>query len=110
MEAGAGSAVLQAVNDWRYDDDPAAVVRETVTIRALRSEGRQGARSRAVDVDVRLEALVDGVAITGRQKVDYGGYGGMTVRMNPRVKEFSSAPFTRTRTSGAATIWRWWNE
>ena len=29
------------------------------------------------------------MAIAGRQKVDYGGYGGMTVRMNPDVKEFS---------------------
>ena len=89
MEAGADEAVLQAVNVWRYDDDPAAVVNETVTIRASKTAGMQGARSRAVDVDVRLEALVDGVAIAGRQKVDYGGYGGMTVRMNPQVKEFS---------------------
>jgi hypothetical protein len=89
MEAGAEEAVLEAVNAWRYDDDPAAVVNETVTIRASKTAGTQGARSRTVDVDVRLEALVDGLAITGRQKVDYGGYGGMTVRMNPEVKEFS---------------------
>ena len=88
-EASAGSAMLQAVNVWRYDDDPADVVKETVTIRVSKTEGTQGARSRTVDVDVRLEALVDGMAITGRQKVDYGGYGGMTVRMNPQVKEFS---------------------
>jgi hypothetical protein len=89
MEAGADEAVLQAANVWRYDDDPAAVVNETVTIRASKTAGMQGARSRAVDVDVRLEALVDGMALAGRQKVDYGGYGGMTVRMNPDVKEFS---------------------
>ena len=89
MEAVAGGAVLQAENVWRYDNDPAAVVKETVTIRVSQSEGAKGARSRTVDVDVRLEALVDNLAITGRQKVDYGGYGGMTVRMNPQVKEFS---------------------
>ncbi|NUQ65714.1 MAG: PmoA family protein [Pirellulales bacterium] len=89
MEADAGCAELQAVNVWKYDDDPAAVVNETVTIRASKTEGAPGARCRTVDVDVRLEALVDGVAITGRQQVDYGGYGGMTVRMNPDVKEFS---------------------
>ncbi len=89
MEACADEAVLQAVNAWRYDDDPAAVVNETVTIRASKTAGVHGARSRAVDVDVRLEALVDGVALAGRQKVDYGGYGGMTVRLNPHVKEFS---------------------
>jgi hypothetical protein len=88
-QAAAESAVLQAVNVWRYDDDPTAVVKETVTIRAHRSVGAKGARSRAVDVEVRLEALVAGLAITGRQQVDYGGYGGMTVRMNPQVKEFS---------------------
>ena len=89
MEVGADQAVLQAVSVWRYDDDPTAVVNETVTIRASKTTGMAGARSRTVDVDVKLEALVDGVAIAGRQKVDYGGYGGMTVRMNPHVKEFS---------------------
>ena len=87
MEVGADEALLQAVNVWRYDDDPAAVVNETVTIRASKTAGIAGAQSRTVDV--RLEALVDGVAIAGRQKVDYGGYGGMTVRLNPDVKEFS---------------------
>lgn len=89
IEARAKEAVLQAVNAWRYDDDPTAVVNETVTIRASKATGSPGARSRTVDVDVRLEALVEGVAIAGRQKVDYGGYGGMTVRMNPEVKDFS---------------------
>jgi hypothetical protein len=89
MEAGDDCAFLQAVNVWRYDDAPANVVKETVTIRASKTEGAQGARSRTVDVDVRLDALVDGLSITGRQKVDYGGYGGMTVRLNPQVKEFS---------------------
>jgi len=89
MEARADEAVLQAVNAWRYDDDPSPVVNETVTIRASKAAGTEGARSRTVDVDVRLEALVDGLAIAGRQKVDYGGYGGMTVRLKPYVKEFS---------------------
>ncbi len=89
MEALGDEAVLQAENVWRYDDDPADIVKETVTIRVSRTTGMAGARSRTVDVDVRLEALVDDVAITGRQKVDYGGYGGMTVRLNPDVQEFS---------------------
>jgi len=89
MATCADAAVLQAMNVWRYDDDPADVVNETVTIRASQATGKPGARSRTVDVDVRLEALVDGLAITGRQQVDYGGYGGMTIRLNPEVKEFS---------------------
>lgn len=89
IETGADQAVLQAVNVWRDDDDPTDVVNETVTIRASKTEAAAGVRSRTVDVDVRLEALVDGIAIAGRQKVDYGGYGGMTVRLNPQVKEFS---------------------
>jgi len=89
MEAAADAAVLQAVNAWRYDDEQTPVVNETVTIRVSKTAGTQGARSRTLDVDVRLEALVDGLSISGRQKVDYGGYGGMTVRMNPQVKEFS---------------------
>jgi hypothetical protein len=82
-------AVLEAVNVWRYDDDPAPVVRETVTITVFRTQGQSGARVRPIDVDVRLEALVEGMAISGRQKVDYGGYGGMTVRLSPQVADFS---------------------
>lgn len=89
QSATADRAVLQAVNVWRYDDDPVAVVEETVTIRVHRTAGSPGARSRAIDVDVRLEALVDGIAISGRQKVDYGGYGGMTIRLHPRVGDFA---------------------
>lgn len=89
MQPGADEAVVQAVSVWRYDDDPTGVVNETVTIRASKTGVAAGVRSRTVDVDVRLEALVDGIAIAGRQKVDYGGYGGMTVRLNPEVKEFS---------------------
>jgi hypothetical protein len=88
-EAGAEAAVLQAVNAWRFDDEKSPVVNETVTIRVAKAAGQPGARSRVVDVDVRMEALVDGVTLAGRQKVDYGGYGGMTVRLNPNVKEFS---------------------
>ena len=89
MKAGADEAVLQAVNVWRFDDEKAPVVNETVTIRAAKTTGSPGARSRTVDVDVRLVALVNGVQIAGRQNVDYGGYGGMTVRLNPQVKEYS---------------------
>ena len=89
LDVGPEAALIEAVNTWRFDDDPADIVMETVTIRAHRTGGKEGARSRAVDVDIRLEAMVDGVAIAGRQQVDYGGYGGMTVRLNPAVKEFS---------------------
>lgn len=89
MEASPEEAVLQAMNVWRYDDDPAGVLNETVTIRVRKTAKAHGARSRTIDVDVRLEALVDDLAIAGRQKVDYGGYGGMSVRLNAEVKEFS---------------------
>lgn len=87
--AAADRAVLQAVSLWRYDDDPTPVVRETVTVRVFGTAGAKGARVRPIDVDVRLEALVDGLAICGRQKVDYGGYGGMTIRLNGQVADFS---------------------
>lgn len=89
MKTDEAGAELQAVNVWRYDDDPTDVIKETVTIRAAKTAGEVGTRSRAIDVDVQLEALVEGIAIAGRQKVDYGGYGGMTVRLNPEIKEFS---------------------
>ncbi|MBI5689741.1 MAG: PmoA family protein [Verrucomicrobia bacterium] len=85
----ADRALLEAVNVWRYDDDPTPVVRETVVLSVHRTTGANGARVRPIDVDVRLEALVDGMAICGRQKVDYGGYGGMTIRLNGQIKDFS---------------------
>lgn len=88
MEADSDRAVLEAVNFWRYDDDPTDVVKETVVITVYKTVGGQGARRRTVDVDVTLEALVENMAITGRQKVDYGGYGGMTVRLNGGIENF----------------------
>ena len=89
METDDEKATLEAVNLWRYDDDPTDVVRETVTITAHRTEMLEGAKCRAIDVDIKLEALVGGMAITGRQKVDYGGYGGMTIRLNGAVEDFA---------------------
>lgn len=75
-------AVLMAVNVWRFDGETTDVVKETATITVHATEEREGRRTRAIDVDVTLEGLVDGISISGRQKVDYGGYGGMTIRLN----------------------------
>ena len=87
-ETNAERALIEAVNVWRYDDDPTDVVRETVSITVHKSAVLDGRKSRTVDVDVRLEALVDDMAITGRQKVDYGGYGGMSIRLNGALDGF----------------------
>ncbi len=85
----ADKAALSAVNVWRYDDDPTEVVQETVTITVSKTTGTEGVKSRTIDFNIKLEALVDGIAIAGRQKVDYGGYGGMAVRMVPAAIDFS---------------------
>ncbi len=68
-ESGPVLAVLEPTNLWKWRDQD-AIVREEVTIRAF----RQGKLGRAIDVEVRLTALVDGVAIGGRPKAGYGGF------------------------------------
>ncbi len=68
--AGPVAAVVEAESVWKWSDrDP--IVREEVVIRAFRQTGR----CRFVDVEVRLTALADGVAIGGRPKAGYGGFG-----------------------------------
>jgi hypothetical protein len=68
-EAGPVMAILEAENVWKWGDkDP--IVKEEVVIRAF----RQGPVGRFVDVEVRLTALADGVAIGGRPKAGYGGF------------------------------------
>lgn len=74
-EAGPVLAVLEAENVWKWRDrDP--IVREEVTLRAF----RQVERCRTVDVEVRLTALAEGVAIGGRP---HAGYGGFALRAAP---------------------------
>jgi len=74
-ECGPVMAVLEAENVWKWGDkDP--IVREEVVIRAF----RQSAIGRYVDIEVRLTALADGVAIGGRP---HGGYGGFSLRAAP---------------------------
>jgi hypothetical protein len=74
-EAGPVLAVLEPESVWKWKDQD-AIVREEVVIRAF----RQANRSRTVDVEVRLTARVDGVAIGGRPQA---GYGGFTLRAAP---------------------------
>jgi hypothetical protein len=74
-EAGPVLAVLGAESLWKWGDKE-PLVREEVVLRAF----RQTAAGRVVDVEVRLTALVDGVAIGGRP---HGGYGGFGLRAAP---------------------------
>jgi len=70
VEARLVLAVIRAENCWKFGKDETPIVREEVVIRAFRQTGR----SRFVDVEVALTALVDGVAIGGRPKAGYGGF------------------------------------
>lgn len=89
FDSGKNAMQIEVVNVWRYDDDPTEIVEETVTIEVSSTSGEEGQKSRTIDVSAKLKALVEGVSIAGRQKVDYGGYSGMAVRMNPKATDFS---------------------
>ncbi len=75
VEAGPVFALLEAENVWKWGDTT-PIVREVVLIRAFRQTGGD----RFVDVEVRLTALADRVAIGGRP---HGGYGGFGLRAQP---------------------------
>ncbi|MFH1268800.1 MAG: DUF6807 family protein, partial [Planctomycetota bacterium] len=63
-------AVIEAENVWKFGKEETPIVREEVLIRAFpKTDG-----CRFVDVEVRLTALEDNVAIGGRPKAGYGGF------------------------------------
>jgi hypothetical protein len=70
IESGRVFAVVEAENVWKFGKAEEPIVREEVLIRAF----RQTEGYRFVDVEVRLTALADGVAIGGRPKRGYGGF------------------------------------
>lgn len=76
---------LYAGNVWKWGDKD-SIVREEVLIRAF----RQTERGRFIDIEVRLTALEDGVAIGGRP---HGGYGGFGLRAQP-AKERKITAYT----------------
>ena len=63
-------AAVEAQNVWKFGKDQLPIVYEQVLIRVF----RQTHRCRFVDVEVRLTALADHVAIGGRPKRGYGGF------------------------------------
>jgi len=62
-------ALVDAECDWKWGDTT-HVVKERVVIRAFRNTDR----ARFLDVDIRLTALADDVAIGGRPGASYGGF------------------------------------
>ncbi|HUT37349.1 MAG TPA: DUF6807 family protein [Planctomycetota bacterium] len=73
---GPAFARVVATSIWKWGDKE-PVLRETLDLRAHRSQGR----CRIVDIDLAFEALVDDLALGGRPG---GGYGGFGLRMAPR--------------------------
>ena len=63
-------ATVAAENVWKFGKEEQPIAREEVLIRAF----QQTEGCRFVDVEVRLTALADGVAIGGRPKRGYGGF------------------------------------
>jgi hypothetical protein len=78
MEAGPVFALLRSESVWKWGDTT-PVVREEVAIRAF----RQANGHRLVDIEIRLWALADDVAIGGRP---HGGYGGFGLRAQPATQ------------------------
>ena len=75
VDTGAGSAVITAESVWKWDDKT-PVVAESVRIRVHPKEGE----GRAIDFDIKLAALVEGLEFCGRLEA---GYGGFNIRMAP---------------------------
>ncbi|MBI2928441.1 MAG: PmoA family protein [Verrucomicrobia bacterium] len=95
VEAGPVLALLGAESVWKWADTT-PIVREEVVIRAFRRSGGD----RFVDVEVRLVALDDRVAIGGRP---HGGYGGFGLRAQPaqqrKITLFTDPPGASPRRS-----------
>lgn len=83
VEVGPVFALLDAENVWKWGDTN-PIVREEVLIRAFRQTGGD----RFVDVEVRLTALAERVAIGGRP---HGGYGGFGLRAQPAQQRVITA-------------------
>lgn len=70
VHAGPVLAQLEADNVWKWGDQT-PLVREHVRLRVF----HRGGTGRFVDVEIRLLALQEGVAIGGRPHAGYGGFG-----------------------------------
>jgi hypothetical protein len=94
-EGGHALAVVEALNVWKWGDTN-PIVREEVTVRTFRADRGH----RIIDIELRLTALADGVAIGGRP---HGGYGGFGLRAQPaearNITRLTDPPETRPRRS-----------
>ena len=70
-----GAVVIGANSVWKWDDKT-PVVGESVCIRVFPKAGQ----GRAVDFDIKLTSLVDGLEVGGRLEA---GYSGFNIRMAP---------------------------
>jgi hypothetical protein len=78
-EVAVDYAVLAAENVWKWGDaEP--LVQELVTITVRREKERR----RIIDLELRFEALTDGVTLARRDQVHYGG---LNVRLSARGEQ-----------------------
>ncbi len=95
IESGPVFALLHAENVWKWGDTN-PIVREEVVLRAFHRSGS----NRLVDVEVRLTALADRVAIGGRPHAGYGGFGLRAMPAQQRViTRHTDPPAAKTRRS-----------
>ena len=97
IAAGPVMALIEVENVWEFGKDQQPIAREEVLIRAF----RQSDRCRFVDVEIRLTALADDVAIGGRPKA---GYGGFSLRAAPCQQRKITA-FTDPAESASRRSW-----
>ncbi|GAB6166910.1 hypothetical protein JCM19992_29100 [Thermostilla marina] len=91
-------AELALTNVWKFGAEKTPIVRESVAIRAFR---RSPQGEGLLDVEVRLQALTEGVAIGGRPK---GGYGGFSLRAAPAEGQ-TITPFVDPEDASVRRSW-----
>jgi hypothetical protein len=96
IEQGAELALLEAENEWRWEDRT-PIVREVVMIRAHRLT-EQG---RAIDLQFRFTALDADVLVARRGQTAYGG---LNVRLSP-VQDQQIATFTDPAAASPRCTW-----
>jgi hypothetical protein len=104
LKSSDDEALIEAENEWRWDD-VTPIVRETARIRAH----RRGSHGRLIDLQFTFAALVDGVTLARRQTKLYGG---LNTRLAPvaglGLSHHADPPATSPRMAWqtAAGIWK----
>ncbi|GHT45930.1 hypothetical protein FACS189454_06240 [Planctomycetales bacterium] len=91
-----GQFKLVAENVWKWKDEE-PIVNELITFTVF----PRGANGRKINIDLRLESLVDEVTIARRQTKAYGG---LNIRMQP-LADWKASAFSEKENAGQNPAW-----